>query len=467
MYYSFIGELLDRYNDPPPSGSAELEFFLNTDDPDIYQFKQLLLNAFETRRYFEDGNLRQTLLEKFMGATKDPVYHYATVPYVGTGGTDGQMVMQNVGGNVSIIPRVRVHVWRKKATWNRDKDWKTFALVHGEAALIHDLMYNMVPMVLANRIYARTNNLNTQCMHMMLTRFFGPCDVNTLFLKEPYCLKSIVQARELVVSGLETLQDPVMPNAVSIQPMPDVLKTWLKSAIGTFDKKSKFKFMPSNAVVYRPTSINLNDLVRNKDVDIKATNVVWTQSIMPSEQWNLDSRYSFNTMFLFHYGNFLSSIHTLQEQIVMQSQTLSIGDTEYKQVHKAPTWKKDVALVYENTRYFQTMIKKKMAQCTEEYKKRQPPFLSPLSWVSFDEVSADNSPWVKCEQAFDLYQGTYLNFTPSTGAVSEPVANLDQELAKGVEHIKGQDEKVDAWGLSPTDNYAVDHQDISPAAAVP
>lgn len=463
IYYQFILESLARYNnvdDAAASVAANTAFVLGTDNCENYFMKQTSLNLFETRRHFEDGNYRQTLLEQFMGLTDDPVYHYATIPYAGAG-EENQMVMQNVGGNVQIVPRVRVHVWRKKAAWVSGADnnsWRQFALVHGEAAFMQDLMYNMVPLILGNQHYRSQESLHPCYLHMMLTRFFGPMDHNVFFGAMPNSMTSYEQAVKYATDTLMSIRDPKIPNASSIQPMPSSLKTWVCEVLDKFDGTSKFKYIPSNAIVHRPTSINLNDVVKNRSVDPKVTNIVINVSLLPSECWNWNSRYAFNSLFLFNYGQFLSSIPTLLEQKAVGSESLVVTSARYTANHSLPTWRVDRDVTYMNTRSLQEKIKETMENFSERFKNRKPPFLDPRSWISEDD-SRDAAVWEKCEESFDMVKGTFISFQPLVGAHGAAVAAIDDHVAKAVTHIKTRDDQVASWA-GRQGNYARTIHDI-------
>lgn len=456
IYYSFILESLARYNNV--NDDENRAFVLGTDNCDHYFMKQAALNLFETRRYFEDGNYRQTLLEQFMGLTDDPVYHYATLPFAGPD-NDNQMVMQNVGGNVQIVPRVRVHVWRKKATWDNTNSWKQFALVHGEAAFMQDLMYNMVPLILGNQFYRNQENLHPQYLHMMLTRFYGPVDHNIFFVMEPNSRKSFVEAVNHTKNTLSSIRDPKIPNASSIQPMPPSLKTWVHEVFAGFHGDSKFKYIPSNAVVHRPTSINLNDVVRNRNVDVKVTNVVMNQSILPSECWNWNSRYAFNSLFLFHYGQFLSSIPTLQEQRAIGSESLVVTHANYQRYHTVPSWAENRPLTYVTTRALQAKIKEIMEILLDKFKNRPAPFLDPRSWITVAESNRADV-WEKCEESYDLVKGTFISFNPLVGPVPAAGADVDRHVANGLEHIRNQNDVVRDWP-GGGGNYDLQRHDIT------
>jgi len=432
QYYSCIMQNLRLYT---AASVIESNYFHTTDSYTFWKYEAN--KQFEGRRIFEDRNLRQSLMHKFLGHTKAPVYYYATKPYVQED-QQNQWVMQNAAGQVSVVPRKRVFVWRKKCRWS-EVDWLCFTLVYGEASLMMDLIYNAVPVVLANRCYRNNEKIDMKYIHAMMTRYGGYTDYLTFFkdkLRTPIQL-AIKDTNE----KLANLQDPQIPSAVSIQPMPEALKHWTRDVHKQFGQHADLYWLPSHSIIHRSTSLNLNDVVRNSHVDPEIYNVLWHYKDLPSEKWVLSGELATNSIFAIHYGNALVRIPTTPEQSVMGSKSLIIDKATYEQYHSVD-WLGTGNFRYPPAREIQYKIMAFIKELKKEFAERPQPFLDPRSWL----LNGEERDWEQCPESFDVNKGTILSLPPDDYDPNVHGTSLDKEVADAVNRMKKTDHAApDNW----------------------
>ena len=164
--------------------------------------------------------------------------------------------------------------------------------------------------------------------------------------------------------------------------------------------------MPTHAMYYRPTTINVNDTLKKSSVDPSTYNVMWNRQLLPSEMWCAEGIYAPNSIFLLHYGSALVKIPTTVEQRVMGSDKLTIHETEYVNHHQNCGNLNNGNYTYKTARDYQYDIMNLSAEFSKKFHERPMPFLYPGSWI-WGTTTAEQH-WEKCDESTDLIKGTTL-----------------------------------------------------------
>jgi hypothetical protein len=429
LYFSHIIKSLAYYKDALPAENLAK----TTEDRTLFKFKILHMNNFSTFRHVEDSNPRQRLQREFMSYTKNPVHYYATVSYAEES-TNGSVVIQQTGSNVNVVPRRQVHVWRKVVEPQEEGFDKQMALVHGEVALMVDLMFSMAPVVMHNRYYRDTESCGPEYVHMMLARMSGPFDIITRFSeKQTAAFKTRVREGNSVTTGVV---DPSIPTAVVVQPMPQSLRKWaLGISKHTNATGANLTDMLTNGVLHRSTSINLNDTVKKAVVNPTSSNVIVNGvSRFPAALWDMNKMYSVNSVFFLHYGNALVTIPLFRDRKLLGSDkdTLTLTEAECDVYHTLAfldiyTAGQGNTFEYISSTQLQTELKKQMDALTATVKDAPAPFIHPSSWLTNQIITTQE--WEKCDESFDLNKGTFVTFTPDTGPFVPDANQADVETA--------------------------------------
>jgi hypothetical protein len=434
LYLSAILKIL-HYATTDANNAADLAYLRFTDQYVFHKIKLDYLMVFPTRRIFEDQNYRETLLQQSLCNSNNPVYEYATLPYT-EGAVPQQFVIQQGPGQVNVQPRVRVRMWRRPMTWIANT-WSEFALIHGEAGMFMDMMYNIVPVLIGNRRFLRNDTYPIESLHMLFTRIRGPDDKTTLF----GATQANIDATRAV---LDTLPVPNAPFAVNIQPMPSSIRQWYLAVNRNFGiaaaappaaRLNEHWYLPSHAVFHRCTSVNVNDTLRKANVNPEHMNVVWHQTTQGQAEWARESYCMFNSIFFIHYGNALSALETpltANDQKVFNSQNLDITGALYNGCHGdgAAAAAAGAAFAYEPCVRYQDWIRKQLVKFKENFATRGAGFLHPRSWITDAEANpagppvAGNPPnWAAYDEAaFDVNTGTVLVIPPAAAAAAAAAA---------------------------------------------
>lgn len=414
LYYTCVLWILEILQSDDLTATPEQILLKTARFSNFWKRSAVVVHRFRT--HFEEYNMRESLKNKFLGHTKDVVYKYATLMYPTSDGGANQAVIQNVNGQVNVVPRKRVHVYKRASKWEHDTDenWRTFAFVHGEASLMSDIIRNITPLCFAIRQYFMEDVFPTQWVHLMLTRFLG--DDLTFIDKTHNC--DPFQTLLTRFQGLR-LKEPNEPSAISIQPAPNSIKKWTVDVIQTYDNGIQYMKIPSNAKYHRPTSLNLNDLLKKSNVQADQYNVVWNRVMMLQRMLDFNDCYAVNSMFLLHYGKALVSLPTpsvMHPQHVFGSDNLTLRRTIWSQYNVVIPHRMDASghpIQYPSARNVQHIIQQEMSEFEKLFKARSPGFLHPASWLLSDEIH--NSRWEQCDESFELNKGTVLTFNPLLG----------------------------------------------------
>lgn len=456
LYFSGILNIL-HYAITDHNNLESLAFLRLTDTYGFHTLKLNYLDVFPTRRIFEDQNYRETLLQQSLCNSNNPVYEYSTLPYT-EGAVPQQFVIQQGPGQVNVQPRVRVRMWRRPMTWI-PTTWNAFALIHGEASIIMDMMYNIVPVIIGNRMFLRNDTYPVESLHMLFTRIRGPDDKTTLF-----------GATQLDIDAtratLDALPVPNAPFAVNIQPMPSSIRQWYLEVDRAFgvaagaaaiaaggpgaaglaagNPLNSHWYLPSHAVFHRCTSVNVNDTLKKANVNPEHMNVVWHQTTQGQADWRRESFCMLNSIFFIHYGNALGALETpltANDQKVFASQNLDITQAQYITCHAgaAPPGGAPPAgapppvaanYSYEPCVRYQDWIRKQLVKFKENFATRGAGFLHPRSWITDAEANpigpaAALAPpnWATYDEAaFDVNTGTVLVIPPAAAAAAAAAA---------------------------------------------
>ena len=472
LYFSFIVRSLQHYRKAPERRREGEEEENAADDLIRITQSQLFLslkahsNSVYTPQYriFEDDNRRSSLLNSFMGGTNKPVYHYASKAWATSKGTHGEYVIKQVPGRVEVVPRSQVFVWRKRTEWTA-RDYMHAALTHGEVSLCVDLMFNMVPLIINNKHYRKTSSVDIKMVHMMMTRAFGIADVMTLL--EPYHTEIHREKVQEAQNGLESIPDPHFPAAVAIQPMPKVIKEWMTEMIYAFvdiriaDENRTLKpvhFAPTHAKFHRPTSINVNDVLRPSNIDPLSYNVLWRRQLVSINNWEAEPSLALNSMFMLHYWEALIRIPTTVEQRTYGSDTLVVSPAVYGERDSLGHAESvvDFPIEYESSRDYQWKLMSTIKEFKEKYKKKPAPFLHPKSWLWNDR------DWQKCDAATDVHGGTLL-FMRTDNDLDDGDGDDQDQVISGV--INDDPEHPGGGGGEVNQPPAVEGEDGRPPAA--
>jgi len=408
IYYESIMRSLQRYATPADEAA---DHNLLLDSEGLHWLKRLANDQpWPFVRKFEDDNPRAALLRAYMGSTKDPVYEHATKPEIER--DDPHQLIIHGGGtsSVSVVPRRRVRVWRKMCRWTAS-EWSTLALVTGEASLMYDLILSMAPLTLGNQYYRINDKCDMKFVHLMLTRFTGPLD-NRVYQTDRLS-KEYTAAQRETYDQLHDLRDPHIPNAVAIQPMPLKLKTYVTKIRAIPGAEAHYSELPTYALWHRPTTINFNDTLRQSSTDPETYNVVWNYWNTIPNEWGAALAYSFNSIYLLHYGKALTALPTSNEQCVYGSNELKIQYREYhRSRHAAPHMNltEDNYITYPTARKIQTKHMETMDRFIRKFKGRPVPFLHPTSWLY--ETNLRDHGWELCDESYDACEGTVLSMPP-------------------------------------------------------
>lgn len=434
-YYTMIMASLDYYGaDNPPA-----ELLNMTDGGPCMTFKIAYNGLYPLQRRIDDLNLRDGIHDAFKCFTTEPVYYYATTAACEDAGDNDRLVVQNNGGNINIVPRRQVHVWRLRPVWNDDY-YIAFALVHGEASMMSDVIFSMAALVTANRAYRLTNRIEAEHFHLMMTRMDGPVEIMYRFRNR--LLQEFTRMTDQTNNRLRGIVDPVIPNAVVVQPMPETLKAWTRNYATTFDEGTNFTRLLTNGVFHRSKSINLNDTVKKTKKNPLTTNLKVTLELLyPELQCAMNMAYCINTMFYLHYGNAVCSLPYIRENRVFGGDLLTIADADYNTYHTRPiaaylNGADQSAFVYDNTARVQDHLRKRMAEITKAVENAPPPFIHPTSWLTDEQRADANQHWEQCDQSFDLNKGTFVTFTPAVGEARDAEEVHNQQTHTAMEHMR-------------------------------
>jgi hypothetical protein len=442
IYFTFLNAILQIHQNDE---AFDVDSTLKSSEANYIIMKSFALNkSYKYTRKIEDYNMRQSLLNKFKGMTKSPVYKYATLLYPSTSNENSQAVIQSINGQVNVVPRKKVHIWRKKSMWtdNSEHNWKTFSCVHGELSLMCDIMYNTLPLTLANNQYLEHDVFPTEFTHMILTRSLGP----DMFAYFGDLIPRYDRSRITLYS--EFPNDPKAPDAVSIQPAPNSIKRWVhefrtwRRSNNVQDVVQAVRSVPTNAIFYRPTTVNLNDVLKTQSVLLKQYNVVFNINWCTGELFEERGTFAFNSVFILNYLQALcymplpNILHPLKVyNSITNNLHLTAAQFNLAHINELKGFNLESDLTYPTCRQLQIRLKSVIEKMESGYKTREPPFLHPCSWLCAREIGLNNGD----NHTFSSSKILPTNDGKSKGEGDEklPDAQSDAHSDSGSESLQG------------------------------
>jgi len=418
MYYSIYCKGLSSYGE----GFETEEYFKLTEER-FYSFRSTAAAGTNgVTRIMEDGNVREELSHRFRQFSADPVYEYATTPSPASPETTSRIpdvVFSKVAGNViQVQPRVRVHVWRRKLTWRSD-DFKFLAAATGELGLMSDLLYVLPSVVACNHGFRNSTQYPVAELHSVYTRYFGGFDMlrGTYTTQRSEEMRAHVDALTQRRDQHSAIKDPLIPQAISIQPMPAALREWMEQ-VTNIDGHYASSCI-SNAVYRRSTNLNATDTLKLSNTQLSRQNVVWTSPDYGAEyesNYHISTKLHRNSMFVLHFGSallhmnlppFYGAVH------VLGSNDLVLGETNYLTYHAAYSIFYDTSTIeYDTFKSMRGSIKTLQQQFLDTFSKRTAGFLHPASWLTQHELDLTGlDKWTKLNSFTDLTKGTVVDFS--------------------------------------------------------
>jgi hypothetical protein len=428
IYYSVMVQSMSFYGDNDEQGLKEM--FANIERY-FYPFRAYSAYCPSgITRSLEDRNPREELSRKFQEHTPNPAYEYATLP-LAAGVDNGQIVLQKAanGGIINVVPRRRVHVWRKKMTWT-GADWKLLASTTGELGLMMDLA-NLLPSVVAcNRKFRTSPNLPIKELHSVFTRFFGAYDY---FRPDIYAIDPGTELGRYQDDAaterndMKACKDPVAPNAVSIQPMPEQIVEWT-NASGQVGGDPRWRI--TNAVFQRCTSLNVSETLKASNVQPEKQNVVYTPdwiSSIDEATTHVNKKMHCNSMYLLHVGSALLHVEIPTyhaDSSVLGSDGMMLDSRSYYRYHYTAIdnildrTDTHTTITYGAFRSLRSNIQEWQKKLQTLFSKRTAGFLHPACWLTTTDLAAGTG-WQKLHSSTDVTPGTVVNFAPMGGDTAD------------------------------------------------
>ena len=434
IYYTMVAESLRQYEttSPPPTIQA------------LYKFTEQRLVVFrgnglgygpEPYRPLEDREYRAVLAKRFKCFTQNPEYKYSTLAYT-EATTGGDMVIQRGGhGHINVTPRRQVHLFKAQYGWEAGRDWRLLAIATSEVGLMSDLI-NVLPAIVATNLKFRTSaEYPSAELHSLHTRFMGPMDalkVGARVTSAP--LTTITDSVRTYKIARSKIRDPVVPNAINTQPMPDNLRAWMTKIIEEFPDQDLTN-MTTNGIV----SFHANEK------PIVSRNVTWIKDMYSHISIQYQKYEYKNSMFLMHFGSALLNIDqhiccATPKVLDAVTGAMQLNQDEYNLSHFI-----DATIVpgigpftiqYDTLRAIRASIRETQEGFLAAIKARTAPFPHPDSWLTYKDSQDD--AWTLVQDGHDIVHGTIIHYGGLLGMPVAPADRISTDTNNALKKFNGE-----------------------------
>jgi len=423
IYYTMVAESLRSYETTLTRQQIQ-SFYRFTEEKLMDRRGDGLGHGTEPFRPLEDREFRAVLAKRFKCFTQNPEYKYSTLAYTEAAAGDDMVIQRGGNGHINVTPRRRVHLFKAQYAWNTGSPWKVLAISTSEIGLMSDLI-NVLPAIVATNVKFRTSaEYPSAELHSLHTRFMGPMDALKVGARVedtngPFTtIANAVRAYKTVRAGI---RDPVVPNAINTQPMPDNLRAWMTKMTTAFPDQD-LSHMTTNAIV----SFHTNEK------PITSRNVTWIKDMYDHvAQAAQDYEYK-NSMFLMNFGSALLHIDQhicCSTPMVLDAEPatglMQLTNARYFLSHYIPTTiipaGTNFTIHYDTLRAIRASIRETQEGFLAAMKARPAPFPHPDSWLTYNDTT--NPDWMLVQDGHDVVHGTIIHYGGLLGMPTAPVAN--------------------------------------------